>query len=103
MNKYMIVQETIGGGLEIIVVGDTRESAYAALKDKAVARAIYHEIKLLGDPIVVKTRETTVLSRVSTAKEILVMKNNTGPVKAEDVPQGDKKDDSTLTTTTEEK
>ena len=55
--KYMIMDEN----QEVIVSGETREEARAYLKKVAVFGMEYTEVKVLGEPLVMRKRETVAL------------------------------------------
>lgn len=63
MKEYLILDITEPNDIFVLVQADSRAEAMAQLKAGAQEGRRYHEAKLLGAPIVPKTRSSIVLSR----------------------------------------
>lgn len=68
MKAYVILQVSYVDGPKVVAEGDTREEAFAGLKEIAEVGEQYQEMRTLGDVIEPRERTAVTLSRVATKK-----------------------------------
>ncbi len=61
MNRYITMDEKT---MEVITSGATRAEAFEKLKTEAKPDAVYLELKIIGEPLELRTRKVSTLGRV---------------------------------------